>query len=48
VTEKTEMTATASQRGAAVAEVLLAIATLGAAVLAGSMIGPKYPYACGE
>jgi len=41
--EKTEKTTRAKQRGAAMTELLFAIATLGAAVLVGAMIGPKYP-----
>ncbi|HKF54950.1 MAG TPA: hypothetical protein VKJ45_05890 [Blastocatellia bacterium] len=41
--EKTETTPASTQRGAAVAEVLFAIATLGAAVLVGAMMPPKWP-----
>ena len=39
--EKRETTLRSTQRGAAVAEVLLAIATLAAAVLVGAMMGPS-------
>jgi len=46
--EKRETTLRSTQRGAAVAEVLLAIATLAAAVLVGAMMGPKYPDCGGD
>jgi len=41
--EKTGTTPTSTERGAAVAEVLFAVATLAAAVLVAAMTGPKYP-----
>jgi len=48
VNNKTERTATAKQRGAAVTELLFAVATLGAAVLVTAMIGPKIPEGIGD
>ena len=48
VKKQIEPITTPKQRGAAAAELLFAIAALGAAVLAGAMMGPKYPYGCGE
>jgi len=41
--EKTDTTPRSTQRGAAVTEVLFAVATLAAAVLVAAMTGPKYP-----
>ena len=46
--EKTEATTKAKQRGAAVTELLFAIATLGAAVIAVAMTDPKIPPAVGD
>ncbi|HKF54953.1 MAG TPA: hypothetical protein VKJ45_05905 [Blastocatellia bacterium] len=41
--QKTETSSRSTERGAVVAGVLFAIATLAAAVLVGAMTGPKYP-----
>ena len=46
--EKTEQTKKANQRGAAVTELLFAIATLGAIVVAVAMTDPKIPEAAGD
>jgi len=48
VNDKTETSATAKQRGAAITELLFAVATLGAAVLVTAMIGPKIPEGIGD
>jgi len=42
VNQQTETTGT-KQRGAAITELLFAMATLGAAVLVGAMLGQKWP-----
>jgi hypothetical protein len=46
--ETTETGTKAKQRGAAMAEVIFVIATLGAAVVAAAMIGPKIPEGIGD
>jgi len=46
--EKTETTNKATQRGAAVTELLFAIATLGAFVVAVAMTEPKIPPFSGD
>ena len=46
--QKTETTKKPNQRGAAVTELLFAIATLGAAVLVGAMMLPTYPDCAGD
>jgi len=46
--EKTETTTKSNQRGAAITELLFAIATLGAAVIAVAMTDPKIPPASGD
>ncbi|HKF54946.1 MAG TPA: hypothetical protein VKJ45_05870 [Blastocatellia bacterium] len=45
---KTTQTTATKQRGAAIAEVLFAIATLGAAVVVGAMIAQKWPDCGGD
>ena len=46
--EKTPTNTRSDQRGAAVTELLFAIATLGAAVLVGAMMLPTYPDCAGD
>ena len=46
--EQTKPAASDKQSGIGVAELLFAVATLGAAVLVGAMGGPKIPVATGE
>ena len=46
--EKTETTTEANQRGAAVTELLFAIATLAAAVVVAAMSEPKIPEGIGD
>ena len=46
--DKTETTTKGNQRGAAVTELLFAIATLGAIVVAVAMTDPKIPEAAGD
>jgi len=48
VKKQIEPITTPKQRGAAAAELLFAIAALGAAVLIGAMMGPKYPDCGGD
>jgi len=48
VNEKTETTTNAKQRGAVMTEVLFAIATLAAAVIAVAMTEPKIPAGVGD
>ena len=46
--EQTKPTTSDNQRGIGVAELLFAVATLGAAILVGAMGGPKIPVATGD
>jgi len=48
MTEKTETTTKANQRGAAVTELLFAILTLAAAVVVAAMSDPKIPEGVGD